>query len=89
MTKREVINNLKSSMIKDLRLEEVTPEDMPEDAPLFAEDGLALDSLDAVELAVIVEKNFGLAIDDAEEARKAFTTLNGLADYILEHKVGM
>lgn len=76
-------------MIKDLHLEDITPDDMPVDAQLFSEDGLALDSLDAVELAVIVEKDFGLAINDAEEAHKAFTTLNGLADYILEHKPGI
>ena len=70
-------------MVQELHMEDVTPEDIDVTAPLFAADGVGLDSLDAVELVVIVEKHFGLAIEDATEAKAAFTSVRGLADYIL------
>ena len=53
---------------------------------LELETGLMLDSLDTVELVVVVEKHFGVAIADAEEARKAFTSVSGLADFICARK---
>ena len=77
---------LKVAIIDGLRLEDVTVEDIDSSAPLFGESGLMLDSLDAVELVVVVEKHFGVAIADAEEARKAFTSVSGLADFICARK---
>ena len=73
MTKNEMESALKVAIIDGLRLEDVTVEDIDSSAPLFGDSGLMLDSLDAVELVVVVEKHFGVAIADAEEARKAFT----------------
>ena len=86
MTKNEMESALKAAIIDGLRLEDVTVEDIDSSAPLFGDTGLILDSLDAVELVVVVEKHFGVAIADAEEARKAFTSVSGLADFICARK---
>jgi len=86
MTKKEIESTLKSAIVDGLRLEGVKPEDIDGNAPLFGDEGLRLDSLDAVELVVIVEKHFGVAIKDAEEARNAFVSISGLADFILACK---
>ncbi|MBD8894974.1 acyl carrier protein [Desulfovibrio desulfuricans] len=86
MTKNEMESALKAAIIDGLRLEDVTVEDIDSSAPLFGDSGLMLDSLDAVELVVVVEKHFGVAIADAEEARKAFTSVSGLADFICARK---
>ena len=86
MTKNEMESALKAAIIDGLRLEDVTVEDIDSSAPLFGDSGLMLDSLDAVELVVVVEKHFGVAIADAEEARKAFTSVSGLADFICVRK---
>ena len=86
MTKNEIESALKMAIIDGLRLEDVAVEDIDSSAPLFGDSGLMLDSLDAVELVVVVEKHFGVAIADAEEARKAFTSVSGLAEFICARK---
>ena len=86
MTKNEMESALKAAIIDGLRLEDITVEDIDSSAPLFGDSGLMLDSLDAVELVVVVEKHFGVAIADAEEARKAFASVSGLADFICARK---
>ncbi len=86
MTKNLMEAALKAAIIDGLRLEDVTVEDIDSSAPLFGDSGLMLDSLDAVELVVVVEKHFGVAIADAEEARKAFTSVSGLAEFICARK---
>jgi acyl carrier protein len=72
---------LKNILIADLNLEELTPEDIDDSAPLFGE-GLGLDSLDAVELVVIIQKHFGIEIKDMEEGRSAFQSIDAMAAYI-------
>jgi len=74
-------DKLKTILVKELNLEELTPEDIDDNAPLFGE-GLGLDSLDAVELVVILQKHFGVEIKDMEEGRSAFQSVNALAAYI-------
>ena len=74
-------DKLKTILVKELNLEELTPQDIDESAPLFGE-GLGLDSLDAVELVVILQKHFGVEIKDMEEGRSAFQSVNALAAYI-------
>ena len=86
MTTQEIENALKSAIVDGLRLEGVKPEDIDDNAPLFGDEGLQLDSLDAVELVVIVDKHFGVAIADAEEARSAFVSIRGLAEFILARR---
>ncbi|MDR1360222.1 MAG: phosphopantetheine-binding protein [Deltaproteobacteria bacterium] len=80
----DVKTKLKRALIEELKLEDLKPEDIDDDAPLFGE-GLGLDSLDAIELVVLVQRNFGLPMQDQEEAQKAFASLNTLAAYIEKH----
>ena len=89
MTEENIENRLKVAVIDGLRLEDVTPDTIDAFAPMFGDDGLQLDSLDAVELVTIVEKEFGVAIEDADEAKRAFTTIHGLASYIYARKTGL
>jgi acyl carrier protein len=74
---------LKTIIIEELNLEDIRAEDIEDDAPLFGE-GLELDSLDAVELVVQVQKNFGVEIKDMEEGRLAFQSINALRHFIEE-----
>lgn len=77
--------NLKELLISELSLEDIEPSDIQDDEPLFGE-GLGLDSLDAVELVVLVEKHFGVAIKNMDEGRVAFQSINSLAAFIEERK---
>ena len=72
---------LKKIIIEELNLEEISPEDIEDDAPLFGE-GLGLDSLDAVEIVVLLEKHFGVEVKSLDEGREAFRSINTLAAYI-------
>ncbi len=76
---------LKEMIVRDLKLHSVRPEDIDDDAPLFGE-GLGLDSLDAVELVVLIQKNMGVQIADMEEGERAFRSINTLASYIRERQ---
>lgn len=72
---------LKTVIVEDLSLEDITPEEIADDAPLFGE-GMGLDSLDAVELVVLLQRHFGIQIKDLEEGRKIFKNLDTLAEYV-------
>ncbi len=82
MTDRtEFRTRLKEMIIRVLKLE-LEPDEIDDDAPLFGE-GLELDSIDALELVVGLEKEFCIAIADQEVGRQAFASVNALTDYIL------
>ena len=72
---------LKARIIESLKLQDITPEEIADEAPLFGE-GLGLDSIDALELVVMLEKHYGIVIKDIEEGRPAFQSVRALADFI-------
>jgi acyl carrier protein len=69
---------IKDAMIEELMLQE-TPDEIADDDPLFGPDGVGLDSVDALQLVVALEKNFGLKIADAEAAKGILTSVNTIA----------
>jgi len=75
-------NELKAKIIESLNLQDITPEQIGDDAPLFGPGGLELDSIDALELVVMLEKNYGIVIKDMEEGRPAFRSALSLAEFI-------
>jgi acyl carrier protein len=86
----EIINNseelckyLKKMIIDTLRLEEITAEEIKDDAPLFKE-GLGLDSIDALELVVAIENIFKVIIEDEDVGKRAFASVNALTRFIQE-----
>lgn len=74
---------LKKQIIEELKLEDITPEDIQDDAPLFG-DGLGLDSIDALELVVLLEKYHGVKILNEEVGKKVLASINSMAEYIIE-----
>lgn len=87
---KEIVNNsealiefLKKMIIDTLKLEDITVEEIGDDTPLFRE-GLGLDSLDALELVVAIEKNFNVIIEDEKVGKKAFESVRALAVFIQE-----
>lgn len=82
----ELVNTLKQEIIEALNLEEMTPEDIETNAPLFGEDGLGLDSIDALELIVLVEKKYGIRLADPSEGKAIFKTVGTLAEYVQQHR---
>jgi len=81
----ELIEKLKKEIIQVLNLEDVKPEDIDSDMPLFG-DGLGLDSIDVLELIVLLQKEYGIKIEDPKEGRKIFTSVRTMAEYILEYQ---
>jgi acyl carrier protein len=78
--------NLKKAIVEGLFLEDMKPEEIEDDRPLFGNEGIGLDSLDAVELVVQIKKLFGIEIKDIKEGRIAFQSINSLAAYIEERQ---
>jgi acyl carrier protein len=81
MNANEIRTKLKELMIKELNLAGKKPEDIQDAAPLFG-DGLGLDSLDALQLAMCVEEHFGVKVPEGPEARTIFASVNALVDHI-------
>jgi len=78
--------DLKKQIIEQLNLEDITPADIADDALLFDDGGLGLDSIDALELIVLLEKFHGIQVVNPEEGKVAFRSVDTMADYILKRK---
>lgn len=82
----ELIEKLKGELIAELNLEEITPADIDAEAPLFGEGGLGLDSIDALEIILILERNYGIKIDNPAQGKEIFHSVKTLAEYITANK---
>ncbi len=82
----ELILELKEEIIKVLNLEDITPEDIDPKAPLFGAGGLGLDSIDALELIVLLEKRYGIRLASAAEGKTIFTSVENIAKYVSENR---
>jgi len=80
-----LIEKIKQLIITRLKLVDMTPEMIENNAPLFGE-GLGLDSIDALELVLGLEKEFGVVIPDAEVGKKVFQSVKTMAEYVLEQQ---
>ncbi|MBU0763993.1 MAG: acyl carrier protein [Bacteroidetes bacterium] len=84
----ELHEKLKAEVIEALDLKDVVPDDFNADTPLFIE-GLGLDSIDALELIVLLEKGYGIRIEDPKERRKALYSIRTMAEYITFGNINM
>jgi acyl carrier protein len=81
----ELKQELKEKIIEQLNLEDVSVDEIADDDSLFG-DGLGLDSIDALELIVMLDKDYGIKLSDPKEGRKIFESIEVMADYIAEHR---
>lgn len=79
----DLIAKLKQQIVDQLNLADVDPKSIDENAPLFGE-GLGLDSIDALELILLMQKNYNIKIATAEEGQKIFSSVSAMADFITE-----
>ena len=82
MDREQLKHRLKVMIVEGLKLEDKRPEDIADAAPIFV-DGLGLDSIDALELVVLIEDNFHVTIPDEEVGQRAFASVDALTDFIL------
>ena len=85
-TNRELMDEVKGKLIEELNLEEITPEDIDNEAPLFGDEGLGLDSIDALEIILILEREYGIKRENPSEGQQIFSSVRTLADYIIANR---
>ena len=81
----KLMSDLKTQIIAQLNLQDVKPEDITDDQPLFIE-GLGLDSIDALELIVLLQQNYKIKLSNADEGPKVFHSIRTMAEYITAHQ---
>lgn len=82
---QELMQNLKVQIVDQLNLKDIKPEDIGDDQPLFVE-GLGLDSIDALELIVLLQQHYGIKLTKAEDGPEVFRSVNSMAKYIMANK---
>ncbi len=83
---KELIEEIKTKVIAALNLEGMQPEDIADDAPLFGDEGLGLDSIDVLELIVLLEKEYGIRLANPAEGKKVFGSVAMIAGYVAENR---
>ena len=81
----ELIQTLKEQIIDALNLEEITPDDIDNNEPLFGT-GLGLDSIDALELIVILDRHYGIKLANPAEGKEIFKSVSSIADYVAKNR---
>jgi acyl carrier protein len=81
----EIKQELKRLVVENLSLADLKPEDIKDDMELFGGDGVGLDSLDGVEMVVLLRRQYGLDVKAMQKAREVFRSINTLAPYVLDH----
>ena len=82
----DLIIEIKEKVIEALNLDGMTPADIDNDAPLFGDEGLGLDSIDVLELIVFLEKNYGIRLATPQEGKAVFQSIVVMADYVNAHR---
>lgn len=78
----QLINDLKLQIKEALNLEELSIEDFDENAPLFGEEGIGLDSIDVLEIIVLLERKYGIRLNNAAEGKTIFQSVKNIAEYV-------
>jgi acyl carrier protein len=81
----QLITELKKEIISQLNLQDVSPDEIKDNAPLFG-DGLGLDSIDVLELIVLLQKKYGIKVNGAEEGKTVFYSIQSMAEFIHAHQ---
>lgn len=81
----QLVEKLEEQLIEALNLEEMKPGDIDPEAPLFGDEGLGLDSIDALEIILLLDKEYGIKLKTPAEGKKVFYSVNTMAKYIMEH----
>jgi len=82
-----LLKELKEKLVKTLKLGDVIPEEIGDDEPLFGE-GLGLDSIDVLELVVMLERDYGVKIDSKELGQRVFVSVRSMADFVERSRAG-
>lgn len=82
----DIILELKEKIIEALNLEDMTPDDIDAAAPLFGDGGIGLDSIDALEIIVLLEKNYGIRLANAAQGKAIFTSIENIANYVQQNR---
>ena len=81
-----LIEELKTKIREAQNLEDLTNEDIDADAPLFGDDGIGLDSIDTLEIIMLLEKNYGIRLANAAEGKEIFKSISTIADYVAKNR---
>jgi acyl carrier protein len=86
MDKTEIKESLKKYIVQYVNILDHKPEQIPDNMPLFGPQGLGLDSIDTLELSVMLEREYGIKLTDPAEARRVLLNIESVADYIISTK---
>jgi acyl carrier protein len=86
MDKTELKESLKRHIVKYVNILDYKPEQIPDNMPLFGPQGLGLDSIDTLELSVMLEREYGVKLTDPAEARRVLLNIESVAEYIVSTK---